>query len=122
MKSRSEIEKLWRYEKYNVMMHSQKAYLDIRESLKGNLSYEALEFKIKTAKKTEPTKGSIMNTFDHMWGYFKKIATNEEKAQYIKYKEQFQRNHISAYELLQFIHQLAVKYEQTYLLESTILH
>lgn len=122
MKSRSEIEKLWRYEKYNVMMHSQKAYLDIRESLKGNLSYEALEFKIKTAKKTEPTKGSIMNTFDHMWGYFKKIATNEEKAQYIKHKEQFQSNHISAHELMQFIHQLAVKYEQTYLLESTILH
>ena len=42
MRKRSDIEKLWRNEKYNVMMHSQKSYLDIREALKGDITYDDL--------------------------------------------------------------------------------
>lgn len=122
MRKRSDIEKLWRNEKYNVMMHSQKSYLNIRESLKRDITYDDLQSKIDGAKDIVPTKGSIINTYDHMWGYFKKIATDEERNQYLKYKSQYQENEIQYQCLITFIYKLAVKYNQKYLLESTILH
>lgn len=122
MSKRAEIEKLWRHEKYNVMMHSQKSYLDIREALKGEITYDGLQSKIDHAKDIVPTTGSIINTYDHMWGYFKKMATEEERIQYLKYKSQFQQNAIQYQCLITFIYKLAVKYNQKYLLESTILH
>lgn len=122
MRKRSDIEKLWRNEKYNVMMHSQKSYLNIRESLKRDITYDDLQSKIDDAKDIVPTKGSIINTYDHMWGYFKKIATEEECNQYLKYKSQYQENEIQYQCLITFIYKLAVKYNQKYLLESTILH
>ncbi|KTT81069.1 YbgA family protein [Mammaliicoccus sciuri] len=122
MRKRSDIEKLWRNEKYNVMMHSQKSYLNIRESLKRDITYDDLQSKIDDAKDIVPTKGSIINTYDHMWGYFKKIATEEERNQYLKYKSQYQENEIQYQCLITFIYKLAVKYNQKYLLESTILH
>lgn len=122
MRKRSDIEKLWRNEKYNVMMHSQKSYLNIRESLKRDITYDDLQSKIDDAKDIVPTKGSIINTYDHMWGYFKKIATEEELNQYLKYKSQYQENEIQYQCLITFIYKLAVKYNQKYLLESTILH
>ena len=68
MRKRSDIEKLWRHEKYNVMMHSQKSYLNIRESLKRDITYDDLQSKIDDAKDIVPTKGSIIYTYDHMWG------------------------------------------------------
>lgn len=122
MRKRSDIEKLWRNEKYNVMMHSQKSYLNIRESLKRDITYDDLQSKIDDAKDIVPTKGSIINTYNHMWGYFKKIATEEERNQYLKYKSQYQENEIQYQCLITFIYKLAVKYNQKYLLESTILH
>lgn len=122
MSKRADMEKLWRYEKYNVMMHSQKSYLNIRESLKRDITYDDLQSKIDDAKDIVPTKGSIINTYDHMWGYFKKIATEEERNQYLKYKSQYQENEIQYQCLITFIYKLAVKYNQKYLLESTILH
>ncbi|MBN4908442.1 YbgA family protein [Staphylococcus sp. EG-SA-13] len=122
MSKRADIEKLWRHEKYNVMMHSQKSYLDIREALKGDITYDDLQSKIDDAKAIVPTKGSIINTYDHMWGYFKKIATEEERNQYLQYKSQYQENEIQYQCLIKFIYKLAVKYNQKYLLESTILH
>ena len=122
MRKRSDIEKLWRNEKYNVMMHSQKSYLNIRESLKRDITYDDLQSKIDDAKDIVPTKGSIINTYDHMWGYFKKIATEEERNQYLKYKSQYQENEIQYQCLITFIYKLAVKYNQKYLLESTILN
>lgn len=122
MRKRSDIEKLWRNEKYNVMMHSQKSYLNIRESLKRDITYDDLQSKIDDAKDIVPTKGSIINTYDHMWGYFKKIATEEERNQYLMYKSQYQENEIQYQCLITFIYKLAVKYNQKYLLESTILH
>ncbi|MGG6841639.1 UNVERIFIED_CONTAM: YbgA family protein [Mammaliicoccus sciuri] len=122
MSKRAEIEKLWRHEKYNVMMHSQKSYLDIREALKGDITYDDLQSMIDDAKAIVPTTGSIINTYDHMWGYFKKIASEEELNQYLKYKSQYQENEIQYQCLITFIYKLAVKYNQKYLLESTILH
>ena len=69
----------------------------------------------------EPTQGSIINAYDHMWGYFKKKATSSEKAQSLSLKQQFMNDNVYSSELLKFLKTLADKYEVTYLQQSTIL-
>ncbi len=73
------MEQLWAHEKYRVMFHSQKHYNEIREVLKGAVSYETVEGLIMEATKVSPTKGSMMNAIDHMWGYFRNCSDEDEK-------------------------------------------
>ena len=79
MKERGRIEQLWREEKYRVLLHSQKQYDAIREKLKNQTSYEEIRMMIEHAITIDPSQGSVINAYDHMWGYFKKLATDEEK-------------------------------------------
>ena len=114
-------EKLWSEYKYEVMWHSQKHYNQIREELKAQLTEDDLKSLIDEALAIEPLKGSMLNTFDHMWGYFKKEATDTEKEQHQKLKENFQSDKATQTDLLQFICTLAEKYQSKYLLDSSIL-
>lgn len=122
MKERGYIELLWREEKYRVLTHSKQHYDEIRELLKQGPSYETVEEKINEALKIKPTTGSIVNAYDHMWGYFKNSATTDEKEQYLTLKRQFQDNQIEVTQLQQFLKKLAYQYEVQYLIESTALH
>jgi len=121
MSSRHEIEKKWAQEKYKVMMHSQKHYERIRKALKENLSIEELNTLIDEAFEIPPSKGSIMNTYNHMWGYFKKICTEEERTIAMVLEEKFKQQEIGPEELLKFIAKLADKYEVKYLKNSSVL-
>lgn len=121
MTQRSEMEKLWRHEKYLVMYHSQNHYNQIREALKTDCDLNKLESLIEDAKKVTPTKGSIINAYQHMWGYFKKMATDEEKAAYHQSQQVFSDNEWSEETLLDFIRSLAMKYDVKYLLNSSVL-
>ena len=107
---------LWREEKYNVMFHSQNYYNKIRQTMKNKAAYEEISALIEQALNLTPTEGSMRNTCQHMWGYFKKVATEEEKKQY---EQLIQTTSFS--ELLTFLRQLAEKYGATYLLESRVL-
>ena len=40
--------------------------------LKGDPSLKEVQNEIANALAITPTKGSIINAYDHMWGYFKK--------------------------------------------------
>ena len=104
---------LWREEKYNVMFYSQNHYNAIRQAMKNKASYEEISALIKQALSLTPTEGSMRNACQHMWGYFKKVATEEEKKQY---EQLIQTTTFS--ESLTFLKKLAEKYEVTYLLES----
>ncbi|MBI5973250.1 YbgA family protein [Staphylococcus caledonicus] len=121
MKERGYIEKLWREEKYHILFHSQYYYEEIRQLLKGSPSLEEVQQMIDIGLREEPTQGSIINAYDHMWGYFKKKATSSEKAQSLSLKQQFMNDNVSSTELLKFLKSLADKYEVTYLQQSTIL-
>ncbi|SUM68906.1 type II DNA modification enzyme [Staphylococcus saccharolyticus] len=55
MKKRGKIEKLWRKEKYRVLLHDQNAYKDIRQTLKENTSLLAIQSKIDKAITVPPT-------------------------------------------------------------------
>ncbi|MCJ1655684.1 YbgA family protein [Staphylococcus sp. NRL 16/872] len=121
MKERGYIEKLWREEKYHVLLHSQQYYNEIRELLKSSPSLQEVQLKIEEALRMNPTKGTIINAYDHMWGYFKNDATEEEKEKSKTLKNEFQNETITKIELLTFLKDLAQKYNVTYLLESHVL-
>lgn len=107
---------LWREEKYNVMFYSQNHYNAIRQAMRNIASYEEISALIEQALSLTPTEGSMRNACQHMWGYFKKVATEEEKKQY---EQLIQTTNFS--ELLTLLRGLAEKYEVTYLLESRVL-
>ncbi len=115
--NRQQTEKLWREEKYRVMFHSQKHYNQLRQAMRDLLPHEQIEQLIEEALQQTPTNGSMRNACQHMWGYFRKVATIEEKQQY---EQLLITGKITA--LLYFLQQLAIQYNITYLRESTILN
>lgn len=109
-------DKFWREEKYRVMFHSQKHYNLIRQAMREQAAHEQIEQLIHAALQQTPTEGSMRNACRHMWGYFRKVATPEEKQTY----EQL-LNTCDMPTFLCFLQQLAIQYNVTYLRESTIL-
>lgn len=122
MKERGKIEKLWREEKYRVLLHDQNAYNKIRALLKESPSLEEVQFQINEAINHSPTTGSIINAYEHMWGYFKNIATDNEKHKALMLKDDFMNHQIELDSLLSYLSQLANKYDIKYLQESTVLN
>lgn len=122
MKERGKIEKLWREEKYRVLLHDQNAYNKIRALLKESPSLEEVQFQINEAINHSPTTGSIINAYEHMWGYFKNIATENEKHKALMLKDDFMNHQIELDTLLSYLSQLANKYDIKYLQESTVLN
>ncbi|MBF2261110.1 YbgA family protein [Staphylococcus capitis] len=122
MKERGKIEKLWREEKYRVLLHDQNAYNKIRALLKESTSLEEVQFQINEAINHSPTTGSIINAYEHMWGYFKNIATDNEKHKSLMLKNDFMNHQIELDALLSYLSQLANKYDIKYLQESTVLN
>ncbi|MFW3640524.1 DUF1722 domain-containing protein [Staphylococcus caprae] len=121
MKERGKIEKLWREEKYHVLLHHQHACDNIRDMLKGDPSLIEVQNEIENALAITPTKGSIINAYDHMWGYFKKVATDEEQHKALLLKNKFNDNQLNQLTLLNYLKELADKYEVRYLQNSTVL-
>lgn len=121
MKERGLVEKLWREEKYHVLLHSQQHYNYIRQRLKSDISLTKLEQLINQALELPPTTGSVINAYDHMWGYFKNIATTEEKRKAQDLKQRYVAHDITYSDLLYHLAILADKYDVTYLQQSTVL-
>lgn len=109
-------EKLWREEKYRVMFFSQAHYNDIRAAMRDQKPHDVIETLINDALAQTPTNGSRRNACSHMWGYFKKYATDEEKSRYNSLLEQNEFR-----DLLYFLQLLAEHYDVKYLKESRIL-
>lgn len=121
MTDKRDAEVLWSREKYRVMAHSQQHYNEIREVLKESPESSRIRELIAEAAAMQPTKGSIINAYQHMWGYFKKRASEKEKVRYSLLLDSFREGYSDEAQLFAYIWQLAVKYEVDYLLKSTIL-
>jgi uncharacterized protein YbgA (DUF1722 family) len=79
-------EKLWARNKYMVMAKGYEHYKNIGDSLKKAQSPEELLYVYDLLKETLTlpyTKKGMRTTLQHMWGYFKKRATSEEKEEFI---------------------------------------
>ncbi len=121
MKNRHEIEKKWAQEKYKVMMHSQKHYDMIRETIKSHPSMEDLNTLLEEAYQIPPADGSVMNAYHHMWGYFKKICTEDERETARLLEERFRSGDTDRDRLLKFIAVMADQYEVEYLQNASVL-
>ena len=70
---RRQCERLWAANKYLVLSHSNKIYLEIRNYLKNDeVSLNQVQAYIDQALDLPENPGQVVNAFQHIWGYFKK--------------------------------------------------
>lgn len=74
----------------------------IRNALKTDLSLHQVQQMIDDALLIEPSIGSVCNAFDHMWGYFKKCANEEERQQSKLLKADFINGKIDTQTFIRF--------------------
>ena len=119
---RKECEVLWAKNKYYVLSKSHKVYLEIREYLKAKeVDVQFLKEKILNLRDVEESKKDFNNAILHVWGYFKKDASNVEKQGLFCILEKYMTEKANQESVLEYIKVLLKKYPNQYLQESTLL-
>lgn len=119
---KKECEELWAKNKYYVLSKSHKAYLNIREYLKEKeVDIAYLQEKIQSAKDIEESKKDFHNAILHVWGYFKKEASETEKQGLFAILEEYREGKNSQDAVIQYLNALLKRYPNEYLQESTFL-
>ncbi|WP_207696028.1 hypothetical protein DOK67_0000612 [Enterococcus sp. DIV0212c] len=112
----------WATLKYLILSKSQKDYRAIRKLFADNRWNEekeqAFRFYLQHALAAPLKKGNVLNAYQHIWGYFKTKATEAEREKYNALIASFS---VEQDELLPFLKELAIKYQEQYLLHSKIL-
>lgn len=113
------LEEEWSRHKYDVMEHGYANYRNIQQRFSSG-SIDPISFydDIYQIKEIEPDTAAIKNTFEHVWGYLKKQASEKEKALYAQSIASFPKRMDDRQRIKRWLYQLAVKYGVTYLLES----
>ena len=119
---RRECEDLWAKNKYYVLSKSHKVYLEIREYLKEKeVDITHLNQIIEKVRKMDESKKDFSNAILHVWGYFKKEASEIEKQEFFKRLEEYMDGKNSQKSVIEYINVLLKKYPNKYLQESTLL-
>lgn len=119
---RRECEDLWAKNKYYVLSKSHKAYLEIREYLnEKEVDITHLNQKIEKVREMEESKKDFSNAILHVWGYFKKEASEIEKQEFFNILEEYMDGKNSQESVIEYINVLLKKYPNKYLQESTLL-
>ena len=119
---KKECEELWAKNKYYVLSKSHKVYLNIREYLKEKeVDIAYLQEKIQSAKDIEGSKKDFHNAILHVWGYFKKDASETEKQGLFEILEEYMEGENSQEAVIQYLNALLRKYPNKYLQGSTLL-
>ena len=119
---KKECEELWAKNKYYVLSKSHKTYLEIREYLKEEeVDILSLNEKIQKARDMEESKKDFSNAILHVWGYFKKEASENEKQGLFDMLEEYMDGKKSQISVIDHINALLEKYPNKYLQESTLL-
>lgn len=114
----------WAYQKYWVMARSQTLYDTIRQLASSHNALPAAQKAAKfndylaIAETLTPTIATLTNTYQHVWGYFKKQATPLEKQTYLQLLAQLS---LDDDQLGPFLKQLASQYQVSYLLNARII-
>jgi len=114
------LEDEWSRYKYTILENSPSNYLEIRKLLKDKNDYPVIKFYnfIEEAMEMEVTLGNSVNAIMHVWGYFKNIAEDKEKKSLFKSIEDYNQGEISISTIKKKLWEMALKYNQTYLLNS----
>ena len=77
-------QQLWAINKYLVLSHSSNIYNEIRQYLKQEVvEVSQVQEMIDHACQIPEHRGQVCNAFQHIWGYFKKKATDSERKDYM---------------------------------------
>ncbi len=121
-----DLEVEWSRYKYNVLEHSHNDYLSIRRLFKEEYGKKELQQDLpiifyrmlEHALEQEVMVGGAVNAASHVWGYYKDVATEQERRSFMKKLDQYQQGQISIQSIKNMLGKLAVKYEREYLLNS----
>lgn len=115
-------QQLWAINKYLVLSHSSNIYNEIRQYLKQEVvEVSHVQELIDRACQIPEHRGQVCNAFQHIWGYFKKKATETERKDYMFLLERYHSGHATKEDLIAKTRDLLERYPNTYLQHSTLL-
>ena len=119
---KSQCQQLWARNKYLVLSHSSNIYNEIRQYLKiEEVEVSHVQELIDRACQIPKHRGQVCNAFQHIWGYFKKKATDAERKDYMLLLDRYRFGQASKEDLIAKTRDLLERYPNTYLQHSTLL-
>ena len=119
---KSQCQQLWARNKYLVLSHSSNIYNEIRQYLKNEqVELSHVQELIDRACQIPEHRGQVCNAFQHIWGYFKKKATDAERKDYMLLLDRYRFGQASKEDLIVKTRDLLDSYPNTYLQHSTLL-
>ncbi|MDO6346181.1 MULTISPECIES: YbgA family protein [Streptococcus] len=119
---KSQCQQLWARNKYLVLSHSSNIYNGIRQYLKNEqVEVSHVQNLIDRACQIPEHRGQVCNAFQHIWGYFKKKATDAERKDYMLLLDRYRFGQVSKEDLIVKTRDLLDRYPNTYLQHSTLL-
>ena len=115
-------QQLWARNKYLVLSHSSNIYNEIRQYLKNEeVEVSMVQEMIDRACQIPEHRGQVCNAFQHIWGYFKKKATDVECKDYMLLLDRYRFGQASKEDVVDKTRDLLKRYPNTYLQHSTLL-
>ncbi len=119
---KSQCQQLWAQNKYLVLSHSSNIYNEIRQYLKNEeVEVSMVQEMIDRACQIPENRGQVCNAFQHIWGYFKKKATDAERKDYIRLLDCYRFGQASKEDVIAKTRELLERYPNAYLQNSTLL-
>ena len=119
---KSQCQQLWARNKYLVLSHSSNIYQEIRQYLKNEeVEVSHVQELIDRACQIPEHRGQVCNAFQHIWGYFKKKATDAERKDYMLLLDRYRFGQTSKEDVIAKTRELLKRYPNTYLQHSTLL-
>ena len=119
---KSQCQQLWARNKYLVLSHSSNIYNEIRQYLKNEeVEVSLVQEMIDRACQIPEHRGQVCNAFQHIWGYFKKKATDVECKDYMLLLDCYRFGQASKEDVIAKTRDLLDRYPNTYLQHSTLL-
>ena len=119
---KSQCQQLWARNKYLVLSHSSNIYNEIRQYLKNEeVEVSHVQELIDRAYQIPEHRGQVCNAFQHIWGYFKKKATDVERKDYMLLLDRYRFGQASKEDLIAETRDLLERYPNAYLQHSTLL-
>ena len=119
---KSRCQQLWARNKYLVLSHSSNIYNEIRQYLKNEqVEVSKVQEMIDRACQIPEHRGQVCNAFQHVWGYFKKKATDAERKDYMLLLDRDRFGQASKEDVIAKTRDLLERYPNSFLQHSTLL-
>ena len=119
---KSQCQQLWARNKYLVLSHSSNIYNEIRQYLKNEqVEVSHVQELIDRACQIPEHRGQVCNAFQHIWGYFKKKATDAERKDYMLLLDRYRFGQASKEDVIAKTRDLLERYPNSFLQHSTLL-